>query len=118
MKREKPVGNQGLGEADATAEIDRRAAIKWASRYQRSGPCTATASMSSASAVQANRVRGTAGLVHLMSSMSSVAVGPRADDFLAASADAAIMTGYLLGHENSLSPPTPTVGVQAMINKS
>lgn len=64
------------------------------------------------------RVRGTAGLVHLMSSMSSVAVRPRADDFLAASADAAIMTGCLLGHENSLSPPTPTVGVQAMINKS
>lgn len=68
VKREKPVGNQGLGEADATAEIDRRAAIKWASRYQRSGPCTAnttgrrryqTASMSSASAVQANRVRVT-----------------------------------------------------------
>lgn len=32
VKREKPVGNQGLGEADATAEIDRRAAIKWASQ--------------------------------------------------------------------------------------
>lgn len=46
--------------------------------------------------------------------LSSVAVGPRADDFLAASADAAIVTGCPLGHENSLSPPTPTVGVQAI----